>query len=289
MGVQSLYVVADYLQVEKVKLFCKDFLIEKLDAKNAFETRKVYFIGGYLVGDDIINKIKTFVRGNYEEKSTLNVGQAHHGVAVLNGNIHITGGWGGGNICHSTCEVYSPSDNKSTISTPMNCKRSFHGCCAHAGKIYVCGGKDRDASTCCEVLETTEGKWRFIANMNVARKWFVVVSCNEKLWVFGGENDEGEYLNSTEFYDEKKDKWTMSTPMNEKRCRHSAVAFRDKIYILGGWNKTSVLNTAEVFDTVTQQFTFISPMSTPRHLFAAAITGEKLFCFGGYNLGKHLD
>merc|ERR1739838_294614 len=133
-----------------------------------------------------------------------------------------------------------------------------------------------------------EGKWRFIANMNVSRGRFVVVSCNEKLWVFGGWNDEGEHFNSTEFYDEKKDKWTMSTPMNEKRREHSAVAFLDKIYILGGRNGTSyTLNTAEVFDTVTQQFTFISPMSTPRRTFAASITGEKIFCFGGYK-GKFL-
>merc|ERR1739838_1260373 len=249
--------------------------------RRGFPEEKVYLIGGFGGVGQPFNKIESFVRGNYEEKSTLNVGRANHGVAVLNGNIHITGGWNSVGVCNSTCEVYSPSDNKSTISTPMNCERVHHGCCAHAGKVYVCGGKDRDASTCCEVFETTEGKWRFIANMNVARESFVVVSCGEKIWSFGGLSDKGEHLNSNEFYDEKKDKWTMSSPMNEKRSEHSAVAFRDKIYILGGSNGTSVLNTAEVFDTVTQQFTFVSPMPTPRGTFAAVITGVKINCFGG--------
>ena len=93
--------------------------------------------------------------------------------------------------------------------------------------------------------------------MNIARDLFEVVSCGEMKWAFGGENDKREYLNSTEFYEEKEDNWTMSSPMNEKKSQHSAVVFRDNFYIFGGMNKTLYLNTAEVFDTVMQQFTFV--------------------------------
>ena len=255
-------------------------------ARRGFPQGKVYLLGGF-DGRQEFNKIETFVRGNFEQKSMLSVARVGHGVAVLNSNIHITGGFAGV-VCQSSSEVFSFSDNKSTISEPMKCSRSFHGCCAHAGKLYVCGGKNARSSTCCEVLETTEGKWRFIANMNVARDMFEVVSCGEMIWAFGGENDKGEYLNSTEFYDEKEDKWTVSSLMNEKRSQHSAVAFRDNIYILGGMNKTSYLNTAEVFDTEMQQFTIVSSMLTPRRMFAAAITGEEIYCFGGYN-GQVVD
>ena len=59
-------------------------------------------------------------------------------IAVLHGNIHITGGLFGPT---NSCKVYSPSDDKSTMTSPMNWKRWYHCCCAKNGKIYVCGGK----------------------------------------------------------------------------------------------------------------------------------------------------
>jgi len=257
--------------------------------RRGYPVGKIYILGG---SDwvKILSKVETFVRGNFEQKGNLNVPRAFHGAAVLNGNIYITGGMDNNDYNKSlkTCEIFQLSDNKSTLIAPMNRNRQYHGCCAHFGKLYVCGGKDADASKCCEVLETTEGEWRFIANMNIERRWFVVVSCGGFMWASGGKNDINERLNSTEFYDEKNDKWTMSSPMNEKRSSHSAVAFRDKIYILGGVNST-YLNTAEIFDTTTQQFTSISPMSHPRIQFAVAISGEKIFCFGGENSDSTID
>ena len=50
----------------------------------------------------------------------------------------------------------------------MNFKRSKHDRCVHKGKIYVCGGKDASALTCCERLETSKREWCFKVNMNVA-------------------------------------------------------------------------------------------------------------------------
>ena len=74
----------------------------------------------------------------------------------------------------------------------------------------------------------------------------------------------------------------VSTPMLEKRCYHSAVAFREKIYVLGGRNlEVGRLRTAEVFDTKTKQFSSIKPMQAPRSWFAAAIADHKIYCFGG--------
>ena len=171
----------------------------------------------------------------------------------------------------------------------MNCTRSFHGCCAHKGKIYVCGGKNRRSSSCCERLDSKEGEWQFVASMNVGRVDFVVVSCGNLIWTFGGLNVEGEVLNSSEFYEEKKNKWTMTTPMIEKRRSHSAVAHLNNIYLIGGKNETSTLNSAEVFDIVTQQFSLMKSMEVPRGCFAATISGEKIYCFGGLSDSAYLD
>ena len=121
-----------------------------------------------------------------------------------------------GVMMSNSYELYSPSSGKSVLIQPIKFKRLDHRCCAHKGKIYVCGGKDEYDSSCCERLETSEGKWRFIANMNVQRKALAVVSCGEYLWAFGGSNHEDEALNSSEIYDENKDMWTMSNPSSEE-------------------------------------------------------------------------
>ena len=67
----------------------------------------------------------------------------------------------------------------------------------------------------------------------------------------------------------------MSTPMVERKCSHSAVAFGSKIHLICGKNETSSLNSAEVFDVVTQQFSLMKSMEVPRRSFTATISGEK--------------
>ena len=114
-----------------------------------------------------------------------------------------------------------------------------------------------------------------------ARKEFQIVSCGKFMWVIGGQCWNG-ILQSTEYYDEVIDKWTLSTPMLEKRKDHCAVAFREKIYVLGGFNREiGRLRTAEVLDTKAKQFSHIKPLQAPRCWFAAAISDHKLYCFGG--------
>ena len=139
-------------------------------------------------------KMETYDGENFELKGIMKGKGSGFSIAVLNGKIHITGGIIGSS---NSCEVYSPSDDKSTLTSPMNCKRFYHGCCAQNGKIYVCGGKNGKASVCCEILESKEGSWRFVASMNVGRKDLVVVSCGNYIWAFGGRKDEGEVLNSS--------------------------------------------------------------------------------------------
>ena len=76
-------------------------------------------------------------------------------------------------------EVYafSPYDNNFKRLAPMNYNRSYHGCCSHAGGVFVCGGKEGLPSTCGEKLNTEENKWKFVARMNVERTFLKVVSC----------------------------------------------------------------------------------------------------------------
>ena len=41
-----------------------------------------------------------------------------------------------------TVEAYSLGNNESKSVAKMKYKRYGHGCCAHGGRLFVCGGRD---------------------------------------------------------------------------------------------------------------------------------------------------
>merc|ERR1712071_430163 len=82
--------------------------------------------------------------------------------------------------------------------------------------------------------------------MGTARAECAGVLLGGYLYIFGGLDDEYEYLTSVERYSIVGNTWEDLPDMAEARFRHCAVAaLRNRIYILGG-HRTRVL---EVFDT----------------------------------------
>ena len=153
--------------------------------------------------------------------------------------------------------------------------------------MFVCGGKDGLPSACCERYIPQDLQWKFVAEMSEERVDLQIVSCRKLIWAIGGRN-ANETSNSTEYYDHLTDKWTKSTQMLEKRSGHSAVAFRDHIYVIGGIRSHpfAVVLTAEVLDTKTGQFTAIKPIKTSCCVFATAISEHKLYCFGSLRFDR---
>ena len=101
----------------------------------------------------------------------------------------------------------------------MSYSRCCHRCCGHAGGLLVCGGKDGLASTCCEKFNINDKEWKLVAELTEARIYFQIVSSWTFIWAIGGRC-KNRVLHSTEYYDEVVNKWTLSTPMLEKRTRH---------------------------------------------------------------------
>ena len=77
--------------------------------------------------------------------------------------------------------VFSRFVNNFTRLVPMNYNRRYHGCCSHAGGVFVCGGKDGRWPTCCEKFNVEENKWKLVAKMIDARCLFKVGSCGNFL------------------------------------------------------------------------------------------------------------
>jgi hypothetical protein len=113
----------------------------------------------------------------------------------------------------------------------------------------------------------------------------------DKLFVFGGHDEENEYLNDMFVYDISNNKWDSVTitagtaPI--PRHHHSAAAIGNKIYIFGGRSSSGCFNDLHVFDSDTgawsqPEVAGIFPAGRWGHT-ATTVKGSKIFFFGGWN------
>ena len=118
----------------------------------------------------------------------------------------------------------------------------------------------------CEVLESAEAKWKFVASLVTARSRAAAATLNDKVYVFGGLDKENKDLDSVEQYDAVSDKWTpLLTRLSQPRWGLAAAAVNDRfIYVCGGaFGVTAgltVVNTVDCFDAGVTQIKRCKPL-----------------------------
>lgn len=89
------------------------------------------------------------------------------------------------------------------------------------------------------------------------RRYFALVSLNDRLYAVGGRVNFKEDLNFVESYDPLKNKWELATPMNRKRCAHSAIVHKNRLFVLGGLAEDSIDDSVEFYDPTIDKWTMV--------------------------------
>ncbi|KAL4806486.1 hypothetical protein BDV18DRAFT_137671 [Aspergillus unguis] len=105
----------------------------------------------------------------------------------------------------------------------------------------------------------------------------------DKLVVFGGENEHGEFLSDVVIFDVPTSTWTQPEIRGQiprGRARHAAVIHQDKLFILGGLENKFILDDMSYLDLKTWTW---SPTwkFTARYDHIAWVWGGRLWTFGG--------
>ena len=107
------------------------------------------------------------------------------------------------------------------------------------------------------------------------------VTLGEKLFVIGGKDKQGTVLDTVEVVDAKGtlQQVRLSYPV----AFASAVAARDRIFLIGGQNSTGVLTTVTALEWVDEQIveTKYPSLPRPRMMASAAFQWDRLYLFGG--------
>jgi N-acetylneuraminic acid mutarotase len=132
-------------------------------------------------------------------------------------------------------------------------------------------------------------RWQVMADMPTARFGLAVTVLESKLYVIGGETEDG-VTNKVEVYDLNKNKWNSLTSKPVSVADIGAVVIGGKIYIPGGRQASGeVTDVLEIFDPREDKWT--RGVEMPIGLSAYGLTAHegKLYLFGGWDGNQYVS
>lgn len=86
-----------------------------------------------------------------------------------------------------------------------------------------------------------------------------------RLFVIGGEDDQGIYLNLVECYDPSTGNWQAVAPMRHERANAAACTSNGLIYVFGGEGESEgvILQSIERYDPDKNSWTEVIHLVTP--------------------------
>ena len=190
--------------------------------------------------------------------------------------------------------------NKAPMPTPRS-----HLCTSVVnGLIYAIGGgagqiaAGNDVQTpvaSFEVYNPATDQWTKKKDMSIARKWFVTIVVNGKIYVIGGRTAverRGKKIEKTvasvEEYDPATDTWTKKADVPVPRDRGTAAFVNGKIYLIsGGQNVGGLTPKVEVYDLATDTWADGTPIPTRRLRLSGGVLNGKIYVFGGFKKENH--
>lgn len=183
--------------------------------------------------------------------SMLTSGRTMGATAIVGNKIYAISG----HNYPTTNEVFDTSTN--TWSTKANSPSGSYGASAGtSGKeIYLIAGV---GGATVHLYNTDTDSWTAnVANYPLPVHGLGVVSFNGKIYCFGGEQGTGPYTYYSNVYefDPVSKIFTTKTSMPETKRVACATELNGKVYILGGYNSSTVFNTIWAYDIATDSWT----------------------------------
>jgi N-acetylneuraminic acid mutarotase len=124
--------------------------------------------------------------------------------------------------------------------------------------------------------------------MPTARIEMSGVALGQKIYIMGGVADKTTDL--VEAYDTLKDEWSTVAPLPEKLDHLAVAAYKNKIYVIGGFNADSKpTNRLFIYDPLKNEWMEGTKMPTARGALTAEFINGILYAVGGDVNAAHLN
>ena len=188
-------------------------------------------------GDQYWNRVDKYspILAEWKEVSSMKIGRGAHCAIILGNLIYVIGGMDS-SICHNSIECFDPLTNHWSEGPSMNVARQFACAAVSCGNIFVAGGYSNKAFTAteasCEMFDPVQDQWSLVSSLSVPRAACAMVSFDNHLYLFGGEDGTEVKYDSVECYDVKNNKWEHCGTMPGKHaCVQASLLLLPKKYI----------------------------------------------------------
>ncbi len=124
--------------------------------------------------------------------------------------------------------------------------------------------------------------WTFRTPMPTPRWGVAVAVLGGKVYVMGGQAENGAVLDVVERYDPDTDTWETLPRMDDERFNAAAVVFGGRIYVLGGRDKDGdVKDDVQVYDPATGLWSPAAELEEKREGASATLLNGTIFVVGG--------
>jgi hypothetical protein len=203
--------------------------------------------------------------------------------AVLGGNAFV---FGGGESSSYTGVEKLTSGNPPELIGNLPTARSDLAAATIAGRAYLVGGYD-GSTLASDVLATGDGR-RFqpVAQLRVPVRYPAVATARGRLFVFGGETASGQSTDVVQEVDPRAGRTRIVASLPAAIDHAAAVAFGDRIYVLGGYVGGVASRQIVFFDPVANRVPRIGQL--PLAVADAAIvrSGAGAYLIGGLGTGQ---
>ena len=123
--------------------------------------------------------------------------------------------------------------------------------------------------------------WTSKATMPTSRIAHTAHAVKNSIYVTGGW--KGSYYNKVEAFNTVTNRWSLKSPMLQKRDHHAGVVHNNQIYIFGGHNKILFKGIPEVdrYDPIEDKWETLTKIPTVRHSLTAEVVQGKFYVIGG--------
>lgn len=184
--------------------------------------------------------------------------------------------------------IISEASNAShwTARDPMPTRRAGLGLAAFEGRIFAIGGvrTNNSATRFVEIYDPIANSWTEGAAKPTAVTNISSAVLTGKIYVPGGCTNNGQAVNKLEIYDPGADKWAEGAALPQPRCGYGLTAYKDQLYLFGGWDGTAYQDTVFVFSPDLNKWTRVeSKLPQPLGYMGVATAMDFIYVSGGYN------
>ncbi len=177
----------------------------------------------------------------------------------------------------------SPIDRWQALA-PMPRPRSRMAAGTWQGKFVLVGGENEQGNVApVDIYDPQRRIWgRGRAQPDPASNVQAAVVSN-RLFVPGGTLANGQITNRLAIYNLEQDQWQNGAPLPHSLAGYALALYRDKIYLLGGWDGNSIQDRIYRYDIGNGTWSLVGNLPYPS-LFAAAAADEQcIYLAGGWD------